>query len=77
LYSLGELDGVRCSYLREAYTGLVTIGELNPGRLQCALQSVHRRLLRISTVLDAHDSIGGDAGTVIATRRFDLTRRLA
>jgi len=75
LYSLGELDGVRCSYLREAYTGLVTIGELNPGRLQCALQSVHRRLLRIST--DARDSIGGDAGTVIATRRFDLTRRLA
>ena len=79
-FAAGCLRGnrrVRCSGLGEADARLITIGELNAGRLQCALQSVYRRLLRISTVLDARDSIGGDAGTVIATRRFDLTRRLA
>jgi hypothetical protein len=41
---------------------MIPIGELDAGRLKGTLQSVHRRLLRISAVLDARDSIGGDAG---------------
>ena len=38
---------MRYSDLSEAYAGLITFRELHAGRLQCMLQSAHRRLLRI------------------------------
>ena len=43
---------MRCGGLGQADARLITIGEPNAGRLQCALQSVDRRLLRIRPVLE-------------------------
>jgi hypothetical protein len=56
------LGGARCSGFGEADARLITIGELDAGRLECTLQRVNRRLFRISPIFDARDSIGRDAG---------------